>query len=145
MTAPDPPPVEPDDRFPSGPWEGYFLQRQTDGAKRLMELDLTFRAGRVTGHGRDGIGAFTLTGGYDTAEGKAWWTKRYPTHDVFYQGYAESKGIWGLWEIKQFDRDGFHIWPKGSAAGQAQSERREAPVTSEHDLTASEPITSLPR
>ena len=47
-------------------------------------------------------------------------TKRYlGKHDVFYQGFNEGKGIWGVWEIPpEFNagivsRGGFHIWPEG--------------------------------
>lgn len=137
--------VETDDRFPTGPWEGYFLQKSVDGARRKMELDLTFKGGRVSGDGRDGVGPFTLTGGYETDDGKVWWTKRYPWHDVFYRGYAEAKGIWGTWEIEAFDRDGFHIWPKGSQAGDEQSERREETpaVSFDDDSLVAEPIVSV--
>jgi hypothetical protein len=107
-----------------------------------MELDLTFRAGRITGGGRDGVGPFAITGGYETADGKVWWTKRYAYHAVFYQGYAEPKGIWGVWEIAQIDRDGFHIWPKGRGDSEHRTERREAtpPVTFEEDVLDLEPI-----
>ncbi|MGC1275368.1 MAG: hypothetical protein WBC44_16805 [Planctomycetaceae bacterium] len=143
MSSPDPT-EDTDDRFPSGPWEGYFLQRSVDGTRRKMELDLTFRDGRVSGDGRDGVGPFTLTGGYETDDGKVWWTKRYPWHEVFYRGYAETKGIWGTWEIETHDRDGFHIWPKGSRAGDEQSERREeTPAVSFDDALAAEPIVTV--
>lgn len=146
MPAPNPPPPnEADHRFPSGPWEGYFQQRSVSVAKGTMELDLTFRAGRVTGGGRDGVGPFRIAGGYDTAEGKVWWTKSYPFHTVFYRGFAESKGIWGTWEIARNDRDGFHIWPKGSGEGESERKRREEspPVTFEEDAFESEPLVSV--
>ena len=132
---------ESDDRFPSGRWHGYFLQRRFSETKRPMELDLSFRSGRVTGDGRDGVGPFVISGGYDTGEGTVWWTKRYPTHDVFYKGYAEGNGIWGLWEIAQFDRDGFRIWPSGTSEGEEHSERREEspPVVFEESID-SEPL-----
>lgn len=144
MPASNPPAAESDDRFPSGRWQGYFLQRSLGETKRRMELDLTFREGRITGDGRDGVGPFTIKGRYDVADGTCFWTKRYPAHDVFYKGYAEGKGIWGTWEIELNDRDGFRIWPKGSGEGEEQSDRREEtpPVTFEEDVLEREPLVT---
>lgn len=112
---PDPPPVETDERFPSGPWEGYFLQPTIRQGRSWMELILTFRAGVVTGEGRDWVGNFLIRGRYTLDDGKCWWSKRYVgKHDVAYQGYNEGKGIWGTWEMKTYSwRGGFHIWPLG--------------------------------
>ena len=56
------PELETDPRFPSGPWTGYFLQRQIPG-KHLMELRLTFIKGSMTGEGRDWVGDFVIRGG----------------------------------------------------------------------------------
>jgi hypothetical protein len=110
--------LESDPRFPSGPWTGYFLQTAVPG-RHLMELHLTFRQGHMTGEGRDYVGHFIVRGQYSLADGKCHWNKRYiGKHDVFYQGYNEGKGIWGVWEIpttRQFagQRGGFRIWPEG--------------------------------
>lgn len=117
---PQPPPddLETDDRFPSGQWEGFFLQPQLTGSTRhWMELLLTFRSGVVQGEGRDRVGKFALKGRYSVDDGKCHWTKRYTgKHDVFYQGYNEGKGIWGTWELKVPPwRGGFYIWPVGMA------------------------------
>jgi hypothetical protein len=119
VNAPDPATSETDPRFPSGPWTGFFLQRQLPG-RHLMELRLTFRLGQLTGEGRDLVGKFVLRGRYSTADGKCRWTKRYlGRHDVYYQGFNEGKGIWGTWEIPpeqnagQHYHGGFHIWPEG--------------------------------
>lgn len=117
---PTPPPadgLETDPRFPSGPWTGFFLQREIPG-RHMMELRLTFHAGGMTGEGRDWVGQFVVRGKYDLADGRCYWTKRYlGKHDVFYQGFNEGKGIWGTWEIAQqghaLSRGGFHIWPEG--------------------------------
>src|SRR5262249_37336862 len=90
-------PVETDPRFPSGPWTGYFLQPVIPG-RHLMELSLTFRQGQLSGEGRDWVGHFVLRGRYCLEDGKCYWTKRYlAKHDVFYQGFNEGKGIWGVW------------------------------------------------
>ncbi len=83
-----------------------------------MELHLSFRQGEMTGEGRDFVGAFIIRGKYTLADGKCHWNKRYlGRHDVFYQGFNEGKGIWGVWEIAQENsaslRGGFHIWPEG--------------------------------
>jgi hypothetical protein len=113
-----PPPgdLETDERFPTGPWEGFFLQPQLTGTiRQWMELALTFRHGSVEGEGRDRVGKFLVKGRYTTDDGKCYWSKRYVgRHDVHYNGYNEGKGIWGLWELKTPPwRGGFHIWPKG--------------------------------
>ena len=60
-TQPETPGVEPDGRFPSGPWTGYFLQPSLPG-KHWMELILTFRDGTVVGEGRDWVGNFPRQG-----------------------------------------------------------------------------------
>jgi hypothetical protein len=116
MNAEQPPRLESDSRFPSGPWAGYFLQKTHPG-KHMMELRLTFQAGNMTGEGRDWVGNFLIKGRYDVNDGKCYWTKKYlGKHDVFYQGYNEGKGIWGTWEINTAGyamSGGFHIWPEG--------------------------------
>jgi hypothetical protein len=124
-TTPQPPPSTPqlpgetDPRFPSGPWQGFFLMAHLPGRHR-MELHLSFRQGVMTGEGRDMIGPFLIRGKYNTDDGKCRWTKRYiGKHDVDYLGYNEGKGIWGLWEIPPSYRGGFHIWP--SAMGDPTS------------------------
>jgi hypothetical protein len=110
--------LETDPRFPSGRWVGFFLDQRIRG-KHQMELLLTFRAGEMTGEGRDMVGEFIIRGRYDVAEGKCHWHKRYlGGHDVFYQGYAEDKGIWGNWELFPKElyglvKGGFYIWPEG--------------------------------
>jgi hypothetical protein len=48
MYADQTPHYETDPRFPSGPWTGYFLQKEIPG-KHTMELRLTFRNGEMTG------------------------------------------------------------------------------------------------
>jgi hypothetical protein len=112
--------LETDPRFPSGPWTGYFLQPAAPG-RHVMELHLTFQQGQMTGDGRDYVGDFIVRGQYSLADGRCYWTKRYVgKHDVFYHGYNEGKGIWGVWEIPvtgqhAAQRGGFHIWPEGMA------------------------------
>jgi len=102
---------ETDDRFPSGPWTGFFLQPTRPG-RHWMELELTFREGHVRGDGRDSVGSFRLTGRYDVSDGKCRWTKTYlGEHSLSYQGYNEGKGIWGTWEMTSDWRGGFHVWP----------------------------------
>ena len=111
--------LEPDPNYPSGPWTGFFLQPLIPG-KHRMELHLTFQNGAMTGEGRDWVGNFTIRGRYEVATGHCHWTKRYlGKHDVFYNGFNEGKGIWGVWEIPANAnygvklRGGFHIWPEG--------------------------------
>ena len=112
----DPISAEADDRFPSGKWVGFFLDRRMPG-KHQMELHLTFRAGEMTGEGRDRVGEFHIQGRYETGSGECKFVKRYvDRHVIFYRGFNEGKGIWGAWELKwgvlSF-QGGFHIWPEG--------------------------------
>jgi hypothetical protein len=139
--------LETDPRFPSGPWTGFFLQRAIPG-RHLMELRLTFRRGVMQGDGRDWVGPFLIRGRYDIADGRCHWTKRYlGKHDVFYKGFNEGRGIWGVWEMPH-ERDpallrgGFHIWPEG-LAGPTDSHLSAAadlPVTEEEEVTSREDV-----
>lgn len=122
--------LEQDDRFPTGPWEGYFLQPGLPG-RHGMELILSFGQGVIRGDGRDVVGDFLIKGTYDCESGKCWWSKRYiGRHDVAYQGYAEGRGIWGTWEITSSFKGGFHIWPLGQGSGESEnvSEEVDTPV-----------------
>jgi hypothetical protein len=113
MSTAEAPGLETDPRFPSGPWTGFFLQGEIPG-RHLMELRLTFRQGVLSGEGRDWVGAFIVRGRYSIADGKCYWSKQYVgRHTVYYQGYNEGKGIWGIWDLPPFYRGGFHIWPEG--------------------------------
>jgi hypothetical protein len=135
MDVSEPLDLESDPRFPSGPWTGFFLQRELPGRHR-MELRLTFRHGTLTGEGRDWVGEFTIRGRYDIADGRCYWNKRYKAkHDVYYNGFNEGKGIWGTWEIaatREYPRQhgGFHIWPEGMAdpTGSVLHAEAEIPV-----------------
>ncbi|MGA2501090.1 MAG: hypothetical protein ABSH20_25415 [Tepidisphaeraceae bacterium] len=126
--------LETDERFPSGEWTGFWMQRSIyRGARSWMELQLTFAGGVLRGEGRDRIGEFTILGQYDLKSAEVTFTKTHPTHDVFYRGWAElDKGIWGLWKLP-FDRDGFHIWPKGMSdpTGSNLKAEADAPVEEE--------------
>jgi hypothetical protein len=106
-----------------------------------MELHLAFDQGEMTGEGRDWVGSFIIRGKYSLTDGKCHWTKRYlAKHDVFYQGFNEGKGIWGVWEIPAEKnsvalRGGFHIWPEG------MSDPTQSHLTSEADLPV--PVTEI--
>jgi hypothetical protein len=78
-----------------------------------MQLHLTFANGVMSGDGNDDIGRFLIKGRYDSQSAESHWTKSYVgSHDVFYRGFREGKGIWGTWEIGILNHGGFHIWPK---------------------------------
>ncbi len=114
-STPEPLAVEADPRFPSGPWTGFFLQNVLPG-RNWMELRLTFRDGVIDGEGRDRVGLFRINGHYDLVTGRCHWIKGYlKQHRISYQGYNESKGIWGVWEYHPTWKGGFHIWPEGMA------------------------------
>jgi hypothetical protein len=139
--------LETDPRFPSGPWVGFFLQKEMPG-RHMMEIGLTFANGQLKGEGRDVVGRFTMRGSYSLTDGKCHWTKHYINqHDVSYQGFNEGKGIWGIWEIRQAGlsyvlRGGFHIWPKGMADPSSDHLAEEADQAAfvEDTLETSEPI-----
>ena len=125
------PDVEPDSRFCSGPWIGFYRQGRTQSRQRMT---LTFANGRIAGSGADPCGPFDLSGTYDTTTGASRWTKSYTTHRVFYDGSAaEGDGIPGTWSI-QFagataDTGAFKIWPDIVAMEDSRSLREQRPVT----------------
>ena len=119
---------ETDERFPSGPWTGFFLQPGTP-ERHWMELDLTFRDGVMAGAGRDRIGKFAIAGRYYLDSGRAFWTKTYiREHSIDYAGYNEGKGIWGTWEYMTNWRGGFLIWPVAMGDPTKQQLTAAAPV-----------------
>jgi hypothetical protein len=108
-----------------------------------MELRMTFQGGRLEAEGRDWVGEFIMRGRYSLADGKCHWTKKYlGQHDVFYRGFNEGKGIWGVWEIGNFDRGGFHIWPEGmpDPSHPELTEEADLPAVVEETVETSEPL-----
>jgi hypothetical protein len=97
-----------------------------------MDLHLDFGGGSVTGDGNDDVGRFLIRGKYDPANGECDWCKTYPgSHDVYYRGFREGKGIWGTWEIGIFAHGGFHIWPKGERDSETTTTAAEASTPAE--------------
>jgi hypothetical protein len=116
--------------YPSGPWIGFYCYRGSRERHR-MDLELTFRDRLVTGSGSDDVGRFGIRGRWSDEDLRFNWIKTYPgSHDVFYTGFGESKGIWGVWEIVPWCRGGFRIWPKGQGEDLVEevAETAEAPV-----------------
>ena len=113
-----------------------------------MELHLTFSKGNMTGEGRDKVGAFIVRGSYTLGDGKCHWTKRYvKKHDVFYQGFNEGKGIWGVWIIPPEGADpeyrgGFHIWPEGMSdpTDSRLAAELDLPTPVEHRVDVENPV-----
>ena len=94
-----------------------------------MDLHLTFANGTMSGDGNDDVGRFRIRGGYDVANRECHWTKGYlGSHDVYYRGFREGKGIWGTWDIGVVGHGGFHIWPKGEGEGETESASNEVGV-----------------
>ncbi|HEY2881661.1 MAG TPA: hypothetical protein VGJ15_04495 [Pirellulales bacterium] len=123
--------LEPDSRFPSGTWTGFFLQYWIPG-RHKTDAQLTFNNGQLSGAGSDWVGQYTIEGTYDAATGQCQWIKRYlGRHYVSYRGVNEGRGIWGVWELPQLmglfvDRGGFHIWPEGADYGSESDEAEQA-------------------
>ena len=93
-----------------------------------MDLVLTFADHTVSGEGSDDIARFIVTGRIDETNGECYWTKTYiGGHDVYYRGFREGKGIWGLWELSS-ESGGFHIWPRGQEDGDQSHEAAEEPA-----------------
>ena len=93
-----------------------------------MDLVMTFADQRVSGDGSDDIGRFVINGRFDETSGECYWTKAYIVgHDVYYRGFREGKGIWGLWELPN-ESGGFHIWPLGQGEGEQDYESAEEPA-----------------
>ncbi len=127
------PPVQSDERLPSGPWEGFFLQRELPG-RHQMELFLAFSDGTIRGEGRDFVGEFLIFGRYDPA-GECYWQKRYlGRHEVWYKGFAHEKGITGNWEIGLVQRGAFQIWPWGQGPTDEEEATQAVPLFAEEDL-----------
>ena len=97
-----------------------------------MNLHLDFAGGAVAGDGNDDVGRFVIRGKYNCVNRECHWTKTYPgSHDVYYRGFREDKGIWGTWEIAILAHGGFHIWPKGEHDNETMTARAEAVVSAE--------------
>ncbi len=147
MSKPEQASLETDPRFPSGPWNGFFLQPLIPG-RHLMELHLTFCQCEIKGEGRDWVGKFVIRGKYTLPDSRCHWAKRYiGKHDVFYQGFNEGKGIWGKWEIlpghgQVYQHGGFHIWPEGmpDPTGSYLTEAAEEPIPMAETIENAEPV-----
>src|SRR6266404_2478849 len=94
-----------------------------------MDLHLTFSQGAISGDGNDDVGRFLIKGRYDSTALECHWTKTYPgSHDVYYRGFREGKGIWGIWEIARLAHGGFHIWPREEAGELTETTAHPEPV-----------------
>ena len=93
-----------------------------------MDLVLIFADHTVSGNGNDDIGQFILAGRFDDTNGECCWTKIYVgAQEVYYRGFREGKGIWGLWELPN-ESGGFHIGPLGQGEGEQNYESAEEPA-----------------
>ena len=132
------------DGFPSGPWVGFY--NYGPGDRHRMDLHLHFESGCLSGDGNDDVGFFLIRGKYDPTNRECHWTKTYPgSHEVYYRGFQEGKGIWGTWEIGLFAHGGFHIWPKGIKETTTAEQKAASPVdciSGEKDTKA--PVFHLP-
>ncbi|MBI2946792.1 MAG: hypothetical protein HYY23_04040 [Verrucomicrobia bacterium] len=134
--------------FPSGPWVGFYNYSGPEDRHR-MNLHLAFAGGRMTGDGNDDVGRFLIQGRYDTAALECHWTKTYPgSHDVFYRGFREGKGIWGTWEIHADCHGGFHIWPRSAGEGEehqeTNTEQKPVEAVADQALTAKGYVSQKP-
>ena len=78
-----------------------------------MHLYLQFGEGQIEGEGTDYVGPWYIRGNYDLTELKCDWTKTYlGKHQVKYRGRIAESGIQGIWDIRNWNRGPFHIWPQ---------------------------------
>jgi hypothetical protein len=123
--------------FPTGHWTGFYSYMPQD--KHRMDMHLTFARGRIAGEGNDDNGVFFIRGQYDAGTKECYWTKSYPgSHDVFYRGFREGKGIYGKWELG-IDSGGFHIWPRHEGTSDLEAKVEEASSAVEAIGTAEAP------
>ena len=108
--------------FPSGDWEGFYKYPYNILPPGEMNCFLNFQNGVITGGGSDEVGAFNWRGTYDTKALTCIMTKSYTSHTVSYNGHVDENGIWGNWRIDDFNKGGFHIWPKKDGAEDEQKE-----------------------
>jgi hypothetical protein len=109
-----------------------------------MDLVLAFADRAISGDGNDDIGQFVITGRFDQANCECYWTKTYiGAHDVYYRGFREGKGIWGVWELPN-ESGGFHIWPLGQEEGERDHESAEEPAPVEAVAAAVLPGSMAP-
>lgn len=110
--------LETDERFPSGPWVGFWLQKPLTGRQWMRDLWLEFVDGKIAGGGRDWVGPFHCRGSYDLKSGGVTIYKDYvDAHTVEYRGQNQNDGqwLWGVWHLPSIgERGGFHLWPKGA-------------------------------
>ena len=111
--------------FPSGDWEGFYKYPYAGLQQGKMEFFLNFNAGVVTGGGSDSVGTFTWKGTYDTKALTCQMTKYYTSHTVSYNGHVDENGIWGTWQIRTYNKGGFHIWPKKDGNEEEEEEAVE--------------------
>jgi hypothetical protein len=129
--------------LPAGPWTGFYNYGDGTGRHR-MDLVLSFANGAISGDGIDDIGPFLISGHYDGKGGECHWTKSYiGAHDVFYRGFHEGKGIWGLWEL-EYGSGGFHIWPLGQEECKWEEEVVEEPMLVGQTFSSVGPPMSVP-
>ncbi len=129
-----------DTTFPNGPWVGFYTYGDRDG-KHRMDLELRFHDGLVDGTGIDDVAPFRIRGHYDRTSMDVTWHKTYSSHDVWYRGFREGRGIWGVWEMPTHSHGGFQIWPKGIEGGEHAMIEEETPVP-ESELPAASPGTT---
>ncbi len=98
--------------YPSGRWDGFWMHKLV-GRGPMTPLTLRFAMGRVSGEGRDMVGAFTFAGEYDETTGAVRMVKQYlGKHQVLYVGQPDGEGsIQGTWSIGRLDSGPFLLRP----------------------------------
>ena len=114
------------DDFPSGSWTGFFTYSRV--ARRFgMDLNLSFKNGRMTGEGNDSVGPFIISGAYDASDQRVLLDKRRMSGRTTCstKDFGTERESGALGKSARFATGGFHIWPQGADGGVHEAEYPE--------------------
>jgi hypothetical protein len=126
-----------DDSLPSARWIGFYVYTRNQ-VRHRMDLQLTFKEGRLSGTGGDDVGPFLIAGRVHE-DRRVNWVKTYRTHEVLYAGHADHNGIWGTWAIPNVSTGGFRIWPASWGEREELTLEEAIPIEEEVPAVAASP------
>ncbi len=112
--------------FPSGPWTGFYNYGRST-RKHRMDLVLTLLITRLRRRKRRHRSIRSYRAVRRHKRRMLLDEDLHRRTRVYYRGFREGKGIWGLWELPN-ESGGFHIWPLGQGEGEQNYESAEEPA-----------------